>query len=224
MSIDMNDHGSAPATPATPGGPRPGSVLAVMAHPDDAELWAGGTLALHARAARVTIAVPRNAADRMAEAEAGARILGAHLHVLDTDRIAAEIQELLIGLYPEIVVTHPLADVHPRHRRVAAAVLEALPQAVLTSGRPHRVYTCDSYNSLTVDGPVRATAIVDVTTTFDVKLQALRAHGGTQPISEEFGPMAENLGRLWGARIGVAYAEGFVALPVLGRLPGVTCL
>jgi hypothetical protein len=28
-------------------GSRPVSVLAVMAHPDDGELWAGGTLALH---------------------------------------------------------------------------------------------------------------------------------------------------------------------------------
>ncbi|KLL11416.1 GlcNAc-PI de-N-acetylase [Protofrankia coriariae] len=199
-------------------------MLAVMAHPDDAELWAGGTLALHARAAGVTIAVPRNTADRMAEAAAGARVLGARLHVLDPERLAVEIQELLVDLCPEIVVTHPPADVHPRHRRVAAAVLEALPRAVLATGRPRRLYTCDSYNSLTMDGPVRATAIVDVTATFDVKLQALRAHGGTQPIGEEFAPMAENLGRLWGARIGVAYAEGFVALPVLGRLPGATCL
>jgi LmbE family N-acetylglucosaminyl deacetylase len=31
---------------ATPGCPVP--VLAVMAHPDDGEMWAGGTLALHA--------------------------------------------------------------------------------------------------------------------------------------------------------------------------------
>ncbi|MGH3567752.1 MAG: hypothetical protein ACRDRH_17320 [Pseudonocardia sp.] len=37
---------------------RAGSVLTVMAHPDDAELWAGGTLAVHARAgAPVTIAL-----------------------------------------------------------------------------------------------------------------------------------------------------------------------
>jgi hypothetical protein len=41
-----------------PGHPVP--VLAVMAHPDDAELWAGGTLALHARDAAVTLGVPRH--------------------------------------------------------------------------------------------------------------------------------------------------------------------
>lgn len=36
-----------------------GSILAVTAHPDDAELWMGGTLAWHARHAAVTIAVER---------------------------------------------------------------------------------------------------------------------------------------------------------------------
>jgi len=36
--------------------------------------------------------------------------------------------------------------------------------------------------------------------------------------------MAETLGRLWGARIGVPYAEAFTAIPVLGRLPAATRL
>lgn len=45
----------------------PASVLAVMAHPDDAELRAGGTLALHARDAAVTVAVTCHEAARMAE-------------------------------------------------------------------------------------------------------------------------------------------------------------
>jgi hypothetical protein len=60
---------------------------------------------------------------------------------------------------------------------------------------------------------------VDITATFKVKAQALAAHGGTQPIAGHFGPMAETLARLWGARIGVPYAEAFTAIPVLGRLP-----
>jgi hypothetical protein len=40
------------------------------------------------------------------------------------------------------------------------------------------------------------------------------------PIEEHFGPMADNLSRLWGARIGVPRAETFTPIPVLGRLPG----
>jgi LmbE family N-acetylglucosaminyl deacetylase len=199
-----------------------GSVLAVMAHPDDAELWAGGTLALHARTAPVAIAVPRNTDERMAEAAAGAHLLGVSLHILEPDvtATATAIGVLLADLRPEVVITHPLADMHPRHRHIASALFDALPTAVIETGFPRRVYTCDTYNSLTLDGPLHATTIVDVTTTFETKMRALAAHGGTQPIAEHFGPMAENLARLWGARIGVAYAEAFTAIPVLGRLPG----
>ncbi|MFD5922843.1 hypothetical protein ACFVYP_39905 [Kitasatospora sp. NPDC058201] len=36
----------------------PQYMLAVFAHPDDAEVWAGGTLALHAQHAPVHIAAP----------------------------------------------------------------------------------------------------------------------------------------------------------------------
>ena len=53
-----------------------------MKHPDDPELWAGGTLALHARDAPVTLAVSEHEAARMAEAAAGALILGVRLRPL----------------------------------------------------------------------------------------------------------------------------------------------
>lgn len=87
-------------------------------------------------------------------------------------------------------------------------------------GHPQRVYTTDTYNSLTLNGPVNAHAIIDITPTYEQKRRALAAHAGTQPIEEHFGPMADNLSRLWGARIGVPRAEAFMPIPVLGRLPG----
>ncbi len=196
----------------------PQSVLAAFAHPDDAELWAGGTLALHARHAPVHIAIPLHSTARDAEAKAGAAILGATLHqvpVLSPETIRA----LLVDLKPHVVVTHPVHDTHADHRRICEAVLEALPEAKIETGRPRRLYTCDTYNSLTLTGPLAPTHLVDVSGVFDVKLEALRAHG-SQPIEDHFGPMAEDLGRLWGRRSGATYAEAFTALPVLGRLPG----
>lgn len=195
-----------------------------MAHPDDGELWAGGTLALHALGAAVTLAVAEHDRSRMAEAEAGAAILGVRLHVLPGTPDADAVLSLITGCRPEVVITHPVADVHPDHRQVAAAVLAALPAAVISTGHPQRVYTTDTYNSLTLDGPVSATAIVDITTTFETKARALAAHGGTQPIASHFGPMAGNLARLWGSRAGTRYAEAFTAVPVLGRLPAAASL
>ena len=99
-------------------------------------------------------------------------------------------------------------------------MLAALPEAVIATGHPQRVYTTDTYNSLTPNGPVNALAIIDITLTYEQKRRALAAHHSTQPVEEHFGPMADNLSRLWGARIGVPRAEAFTPVPVLGRLPG----
>jgi hypothetical protein len=66
--------------------------------------------------------------------------------------------------------------------------------------------------------------IVDITATYPVKQRALAAHNGTQPVTGHFGPMAENLASLRGARIGTRYAEAFSPLPVLGRLPSASRL
>ncbi|MFJ8819776.1 PIG-L deacetylase family protein [Amycolatopsis thermoflava] len=201
----------------------PASVLTVMAHPDDAELWAGGTLALCVAAgADVTIAVPRHPEPRASEAAAGAAALGAGLHQIN-QATAGTVRELLLDTGPEVVLTHPVRDVHPDHRRIAEAVLEALPEVVIATGHPRRVYTTDTYNSLTLDGPVPAHTTVDITTTWVTKQRALAAHA-SQPITEHFGPMAEILARLWGARIGVDHAENFVPLPVLGCLPAALTL
>lgn len=56
-----------------------GSVLAAFAHPDDAELWAGATLTLHARHAAATDPVPHHDDVRDAEARKGSAALGADL-------------------------------------------------------------------------------------------------------------------------------------------------
>ena len=202
---------------STPG--QSASVLAVMAHPDDPELWAGGTLALHAHHAPVTLAITEHEAARMAEAAAGAAVLGARLVVIPSPISAAAVADLIISARPDVLITHPLADVHPKHRAAAEAVLAALPRAVITSGCPLRAYTTDTYNSLTLSGSVNAPVIIDITSTWEQKLAALAAHAGTQPIENHFGPMADTLSRLWGARIGAARAEAFTPIPVLGRVP-----
>jgi LmbE family N-acetylglucosaminyl deacetylase len=49
---------------------------------------------------------------------------------------------------PEVAITHLVDDVHPDHRHTAEAVLVVSPQAVIATGRPRRVNSCDSYHHL----------------------------------------------------------------------------
>lgn len=191
-------------------------MLAVMAHADDAELWAGGAIALHARAAAATVVIERAETVRMREAAEGAHVLGATLRVLD-ELTPEVLTALLIELRPDVVITHHLDDVHPDHRRIAQRVLAAVPRAVIDRGHPRRLYTCDSYESLTLRGHVTGRTIIDIGATFAIKMQALAMHV-SQPL-DHFAPMAERLARSWGARISATHAEAFDPLPVLGRLP-----
>jgi LmbE family N-acetylglucosaminyl deacetylase len=194
-------------------------LLTVMAHPDDPELWAGGTIARHVHTGgTATIAVAKNDSIRAAEAATGAQILGAGLYLFD-ELSPAAISTLLAEVHPDIVITHSTDDIHPEHRRCAQHLLTALPEVVITTGHPSRVYNCDGYNNLDQHGkPMYLPTIIDVTEHWPTKIAALQAHE-SQPILDHFGPMAEALSRLHGMRIGTAHAEAFRPLPVLGRLP-----
>ncbi|WIN00063.1 GlcNAc-PI de-N-acetylase [Actinoplanes oblitus] len=190
-------------------------LLTIMAHPDDAELWAGATIAA---AASAIIAVAAHDPVRDAEAAGGASILGARLELL-LELSIRSVQQLLRRVGPQVVVTHHVDDVHPDHRRTAELVIRALPDVVIETGLPARVYMCDGYNNLDRHGrPIYLPVMINVSGQWDTKVRALQSHT-SQPIAEHFGPMAEVLGRLHGLRIGARYAEAFAPVPVLGRLP-----
>lgn len=192
--------------------------MTIMAHPDDAELWAGGTLARHAETGgKITIVVPHHDQKRDAEAEAGAAILGAQLRQLDHLTTEA-IQTILEENRPTVLITHPPNDIHPEHQSAARAVLAAIPESVIAIGHPQRLYTCDGYNNLdSLGSPLYLPTIIDITETFATKMRALQCHQ-SQPIGDHFGPMAEALSRVHGQRIGTQHAEAFRPMPILGRL------
>lgn len=194
-----------------------GNVVAITAHPDDAELWMGGTLALHAATSKVTILVATKDDIRRAEAIRGGHVLGATVEIVE-HHSAASCEEVLRRVLPDIVVTHRIDDVHDDHREIAALVLRVIPQVVIDQGKPLRLYSCDSYESLTIHGKVEGRVIVDISQTYATKQRALAEHQ-SQPL-QHFSSMAERLGNSWGGRIGVSWAEAFDPIPILGRLPG----
>lgn len=191
-------------------------LLAVMAHPDDAELWAGGALAIAARHGGAHILVASRDTVRATEATEGAAVLRAGLDTVP-ELDAGAITEAIARLRPRVLITHRPDDPHPDHRAACKQVLRALPDAVIESGLPQRLYTCDTYNSLTLTGRVPGSVVLDISAHIDVKLEALSAHG-SQPL-EHFTAMARRLGEYWGASRGCQWGEAFDPLPILGRLP-----
>ncbi len=194
-------------------------LLAIMAHPDDAEMWVGGTLAKHARTGRASILIACDDPIRTREAEAGAAILGTELRVTTGGPLLFETCLEVIGTTAaDVVICHRWDDPHPDHRRIGMLVTGVVQKAAIILRKRIHLYVCDTYESLTLDSRVPGSAIVNVDDSFDVKMSALQAHV-SQPLSH-FSSMAERQARTWGARIGATWAEAFDPVPVLGLLPG----
>ena len=119
-------------------------VLAIVSHPDDAELACGGTLLLHAlRGDRVGVvdltrgemATRGNPELREKEAEKASKILHlslrAHLDfpdafIFDTRDNRLRVVEVIRNYRPRIIITNALKDRHPDHSIVAQLVTHAV--------------------------------------------------------------------------------------------------
>ncbi|MFN4009601.1 MAG: PIG-L deacetylase family protein [Pannonibacter sp.] len=194
-------------------------VAVVMAHPDDAEIYLGGTiLAWRQMGARVHIIIatdgakggqlpPADLARRRAdEARAGADVLGASLTLaghgdggLSSNTVlVAHLRSILIDLAPDLVVTHAENDYHADHRALASAT-----RAAASFSMP--VALCDTMMGT---GFV-PTHYVDTSLHADGKSAAIRCHVSQDP--ERFVASAMLLSRFRSAQCGqpAGHAEAF---------------
>lgn len=175
-------------------------LLAIVAHPDDAELTCGGTLIKAARMGRRTGILDLTAGEmgsrgsaelRAREATEANAILGVAVretlglpdsgitNTPDTRRLLAG---ALRRLQPRVVIAPAPAPYgrHPDHR-VAA---ELIRDAVFVSGlrklddahppfRPHKVVHAITYR----EDHLKPTFVVDISDTFEEKLAAIRCYG-----------------------------------------------
>lgn len=189
----------------------PLDVLAVMAHPDDAEIFCGGALIKSAEAGERTGVLDLTAGEagsrgtvgsRAREAAAAAEVLGlaerrcAGLKDagLVNDRASRIVVAGLIrALRPGVVVTHRTGGRHPDHRAAAALARDASFLAGLRNfpadGPPHRPGKV-VYALAFTEEPVKPTFAVDITSQMDRKIEALSAYGtqfhGKSGIGEVF--------------------------------------
>ncbi len=173
-------------------------VLAIGAHPDDVELFAGGTLALAAgRGRRVAIldlsagesATRGTPATRAREAAAAADRLGVgHRECLGLpDSALGATREQLITLTaalrrlrPRLVLTHWLEDRHPDHRHAYELVREAVfftnVGGYPAAGERWRIEALACFIGNPPRPPARVDWIVDTSAGWDRKLAALEAY------------------------------------------------
>jgi bacillithiol biosynthesis deacetylase BshB1 len=171
-------------------------LLAIVAHPDDAELLCGGTLA---RAADQGYAVGildltggesgtwGDPATRRAEADRAAGIIGVRVRrsaglpdgALENNPqarhiVAAHLRELR----PHTVILHWLEGRHPDHRVAAQLAYDACYVSGLSrapvAGEPHRPAKVLHALAYREDAP-RPTFVVDITAQMDRKIEAIFA-------------------------------------------------
>ncbi len=178
------------------GGPL--DVLAIVAHPDDAELICGGALAKSARRGERTGILDLTRGEtgtrgspetRAEEAARAAEILGVAVRRnaelpdsrLDNSHEARRVVvRHLRELRPRVVVTHWLRGRHPDHRRAASLVYDACYLSGLANfdapGEPHRPEKVVHALSFREDVP-RPTFVVDITEEMELKLEAVACYG-----------------------------------------------
>ena len=219
-------------------------ILAIAAHPEDIELSCAGTLIKHARAGQAVgildltmgeLGTRGTPAIRMQEAAAAAKLMGisvrANAGMSDGFfRNDEEHQRKLISYIrhyrPEIVIANALTDRHPDHGRggrlIADACFYAGLRMVATDWhgaaqqpwRPKRVYHMQQ------DRPEVPAFIVDISATFEIKMQAVKCYKSQfhDPASGEPATYIATEGflnnimyrdALLGKKIGTQYGEAF---------------
>jgi len=208
-------------------------VVALLAHPDDAEILAGGTLYKHRqRGDGVAICSVTYTLDseRGQEGAVGAQRLGADFTCLglpdmgvsrytpeDVERLTA----FLLARPPDLVLTHWLDDTHPDHVASARLLIEPLVHSAVAHGLEDvdasrrafpQVWSCDTYGGLGSRGAFDPEWYIDISAVWAQKLQALAAHQSQTPA--HWTELIRRHNAFDGARCNRQYAEGFRRLPL----------
>jgi two-component system response regulator HydG len=190
-------------------------VLAVGAHPDDVEIGAGGTLAVHRdlghRVAILTLCRGSRggeAARRAAESQAASGILGTELYLEDLDDTGIGegdptirvVSRTVDAVRPTMIYTHSAHDVHSDHRNTHSAVMVAAQDV----GR----FYCYQSPSATVD--FRPTRFVSIDRQLDRKLEAIACFESQVEVRTYLEPdLIQSIARGWSRFAQGRYAEAF---------------
>lgn len=211
-------------------------ILVIGAHPDDAEIGCGGTIAHYKkRGKKVGILDLSNGEPtpfgtvekRSTEAKAASEVLHVDIRITldmtnryieNTIENRKKVSEVIRKYKPDILITHPSDDWHPDHIACHQIVNAAKFQSKLTKTGsqysehyPKYVFYFD--HSHLKDKNRKLDFLVDISDSLEDKITALKAYKSQFVDNKKhlriFDYIKERAGFL-GYQIGVKYAEGFI--------------
>lgn len=216
------------------------NVAVIAAHPDDAELGMGATIALLvSQGHRVTIIDATDGeptpfgdpATRAREAAEAAKILGCERvnlgwpnrrleHTLAArHRLAGELRVRKIDL---MFVPHP-EDAHPDHLALTRIAVDARFDAKLTRselpGEPHHPRRLLHYFCTHLKAVPQPTLVTDCSEFAQTKMRSItcyRSQFEANPANRGVPAWVEAMGRFYGSRVGAAFGEPFASPECLG--------
>lgn len=205
-------------------------LMAVMAHPDDAEIWCGGTLLLHADRGddvRICTLSYTEDSERGLEARQSARQMGCKVEFMgmkdagirDTEEAVGRVWRCIESFQPDTIITHWCDDMHPDHEATFRLVRRALLQSFLVKPTEDiqlfpRIFCCDSLSSMGLHDRFKPDRYVDVADIWDKKITAIKHHQ-SQPLWYYL-EMIDKQCLAHGQNAGTQRAEGFLYLPIFG--------
>jgi len=171
-----------------------GTILVVVAHPDDESLGAGGTIKKHTELGiQVDVHCITGNEKRNAELKQACGILGVdNLYLSERDDFAItpdltnEVVGAILKARPQIVITHSSDDYNRNHQQCARIVDEAVEWASHTTifENAHRVER--TYNMEINTLISRPNVHVDITDSYQAALAAIKKHKSQIEKSDSF--------------------------------------
>jgi LmbE family N-acetylglucosaminyl deacetylase len=193
-------------------------ILLITAHPDDAEIWCGGTIAKTClNGGHVKSIVVTGTKERREEAMEAAKLLpnfepiflnqGQFEDFIKED-LAFQIADVIHKFKPDILITHQPEDFHLDHRRTSELALLSLLR-LRHKNYPRRVFYCNTYfQKDRFSDTFSPDVYFDISDTIELKKELIACHKSQRV--EYYTEMIDAMDRMNGLKSGVKYAETFL--------------